>query len=358
MPPVIRNPGASICSAGNIEPIVGINMFQGWKFNRTEESISKAVRLVQHCLEQDPTVVYFYLDNEAGHQPTKNNHIPIDDYIDLIPAYSKAIKAVHPEAKLIPNIMHWNKVQRLIQEAGEYWDVYDQHWYYNSGKWAYFDINKWRNEVNPEPYTKRLDQFNTWKNQYGMNHLKFGFLEWNGPPPDFTADSNPKELDALMLGLIQADQLMFFAKNEIHMATAWPMTWQVPGSDVDLNAYNRNLLDRDDTNWLSPSATIFKAFSYVQEGEVLTNNNDTSSGLRVLSVKVKNGGYAVLVLNKSTQDQQLKIEFPDGVQFVSEGKEFRATDGELTTGNAVYELLDGSLYTTFSETSFTYFLLR
>jgi len=351
-----------ICTNANIEPIVGINMFQGWKFDRNEEAIQKAVRLVTYCLEQNPNAKYFYLDNEAGHQPEQNNHIPIDDYIDLIPAYSEAIKAVHPEAKLIPNIMRWNVVERMIRDTGQYWDVYDQHWYYGSdGIWAYFNMNSWRNEVESSVQAERISDFNKWKNQYGMNHLEFSYLEWNGPRPELKVGSNPAKLDNAMLGLIQADQLMFFAKNNVHMATAWPMTWQPTDQDVDLNAYNRNLLDRDDSNWLSPSATIFKAFSYVQEGEIMENNNDVDSRLRILTVKRAQGiGYAVLVLNKSKNDQTLEIEFPENVQRVIEGIHF--SEGTNASGIEIKsissELKDRKLYSTFEETSFTYVLVE
>ncbi|TLX75627.1 hypothetical protein E9993_08700 [Labilibacter sediminis] len=57
-----------ICKEGNIERVMGINMFQGWMYNRKQEAIDKAVRLVEYCLEKDPEITYFFLDNEAGHQ--------------------------------------------------------------------------------------------------------------------------------------------------------------------------------------------------------------------------------------------------------------------------------------------------
>ncbi len=351
----------NICQNGNIEPVIGINMFQGWKYDRTEEAIQKAVTLVEHALEQDPTVKYFFLDNEAGHQPTKNNHIPIDDYIELIPAYSQAIKAVHPGAKLIPNIMNWNTVKRMIQETGQHWDVYDQHWYYSSGKWSYFNLNHWRDEVENKQQADRVKQFNSWKNQFGMHHLEMSYLEWNGPPPDLTEDSFPKSLSNTMLGLIQADQLMFFAKNGIHMAIAWPMTWQTSSQDVDVNAYNRNLLDRDDSNWLSPSATIFKAFSYVQNGKILNNNNDAAKGLRVLTVERDQGkGYAVLVINKSNAPQTLEITVPGGIKTFIVGKHF--TEGtapkDVNIETITPELIEGKLYQKIQGTSFMYVLVE
>lgn len=351
-----------ICQDGNIEPVVGINMFQGWKFDRSGESIQKAVRLVEYCLQQHPNITYFFLDNEAGHQPEKNNHVPIDDYIQLIPAYSQAIKAVHPQAKLIPNIMRWNLVERMIRETGQYWDVYDEHWYYGSGgKWAYFNLDQWREEVESKVQSNRLADFKKWKGQYGANHLEFSYLEWNGPPPNLTADSKPSTLSYAMLGLIQADQLMFFSKNEIHMATAWPLTWQIPTQDVDLNAYNRNLMDRDDSNWLSPSATILQAYSYVQKGEILENNNNNSNGLRVLTVKRDEGkGYALLILNKSNNDQTIEIIAPNAIEKVMEGKSF--TEGTGTHNVDIKtlspKLKDGKMYPTIEGTSFVYLLFE
>tara|TARA_B100000809_G_scaffold57482_1_gene53585 strand:+ start:149 stop:1657 length:1509 start_codon:yes stop_codon:yes gene_type:complete len=350
-----------ICSVANMKPVVGINMFQGWRYDRTEESIAKAVRLVGHCLSLNPNATYFFLDNEAGHQPEKNNHVPIDDYIQLIPGYSQAIKAIYPQVKLIPNIMHWHLVEKLIRDAGQYWDIFDQHWYYNSGKWAYFDLGSWRNEVENRDQIKRISDFKKWKTQYGQNHLELSYLEWNGPPPSLTDDSNPAILDYTLLGLIQADQLMFFAKNEIHMATAWPLTWHIPTKDVDLNAYNRNLMDRDDSSWLSPSATIFKAFSYVQGGEILENNNKDSNGLRVLSVKRDQGkGYAVLIINKTKNDKIIEIKFPVGVNKMVEGKSFSEGTGthNVEIEDLLPELKDGKTYPTIKGTSFAYLLFE
>lgn len=349
-----------ICQTANIEPVMGINMFQGWKFNRTEESIQKAVRLVEYCLKQNPKVTYFFLDNEAGHQPEKNNHIPIDDYIQLIPAYSQAIKAIHPEAKLIPNIMRWNMVERLIRETGQYWDVYDNHWYYGSGgRWAYFNLEEWRAELESKQQMSKIEDFNKWKKQYGMDHLEYSFMEWNAPPPNLTADSHPSSLNYTMMGLIQADQLMFFTKNEIHMATAWPLMWEIPGKDTDRNLYNRNLLDRDDSAWLSPSATIFQAFSYVQGGEILDNDNNVDSGLRVLTVKRKEDkGYAVLILNKSNADQTIEVVLPDGGITVTEGTHFTEGSGphNVEVKTLSPQLNDNKLYLTIEDTSFAFLL--
>ncbi len=351
-----------ICRDDNIEPVVGINMLQGWKFDRNEESIEKAVRLVKYCMNQTPKVKYFFLDNEAGHQLAQNNHLPIDDYIELIPAYSQAIKAVYPEAKLITNIIDWNQIEKLIKKTGQYWDVLDIHWYYSTNnKWAYFNINDWREEIETDEVADLISDFNLWKQRYNMPHLKYSFLEWNAPPLNLTADSNPATLNYLLLGLIQSDMLMFMAKNNTHMAAAWPLMWQAPGTDVNLNAYNRNLLDRDDSSWLSPTSTIFEAFSHAQNGEVLENNYDGSSGLRILTVKRdQNKGYTILILNKSIESETIKIIFPEDINAVKEAKEFKGSTGQYGVQTTVIspELNTNETSINIEGSSFIYLLLQ
>ncbi|TLX75628.1 hypothetical protein E9993_08705 [Labilibacter sediminis] len=250
----------------------------------------------------------------------------------------------------------------MIRETGQHWDVFDQHWYYGSGgRWAYFNLNDWRKEVESVNQTRKLADFKRWKEQYNMNHLEFSYMEWNAPPVNLTDDSNPATISYSMLGLIQADMLMFFAKNDIHMATAWPMMWEVPGNDTDLSKYNRNLLDRDDSNWLSPSATIFQAFSYVQNGEILENDNNPDSGLRVLTVKRKeNKGYAVLVLNKSSNDQTIEMVLPDGVNTVTDGGHFSEGVGphNVQINNLSPELNENKVYVTIEGTSFAFMLFE
>jgi hypothetical protein len=44
----------SICRQVGAEPLIGINMFQGYRNGRKQDSIDKAVRLVEWCMQQDP----------------------------------------------------------------------------------------------------------------------------------------------------------------------------------------------------------------------------------------------------------------------------------------------------------------
>jgi hypothetical protein len=278
-----------ICRETGAVPLIGINMFQGYRNDRNQDSIDKAVRLVNYVNERFPGPKYYYLDNEAGHQPEKNNHVPIDDYLPLIPDYSTAIKAEDPLAKIAVNIMHWHRVEEIIRDYGDHVDLYDQHWYYNNITWGQFWPDEWRADVNMGNYTSRLTQFDQWTHTYDKPHLKIGFLEWNLGPATGADGSTPGNV--FYQGLVQADMLMHMIRHDVHMASVWPLTW-------DSNF--RNLIDGPD-HTVSPTVYIHRAISKAAGGTVLTlSEPDTGGQLRSLAVKSADEAFIDLYfLNKS-----------------------------------------------------------
>ncbi len=302
-----------ICTQARTEPIVGINMFQGYKFNRTEDSVAKAVRLVKHCMEQKPGVKYYYLDNEAGHHPDKENHIPVNDYIELIPVYSRAIKKVQPEAKLIVNPIGWNRVGEMIRKSGRHFDIVDIHWYYNNREWGLFYIDDWRKERGNRKFERAVTEFRKSKEQAGCGHLKLASLEWNLGPASGKSGSDTGS--ALFAGLVQADMLMTFIYSDLAMAATWPMTWvsrKNPGSGGF-----RNFLDQE-TGEASPSRHIFRWFSLAADGRPLQTNITTPEGLRSACILSKDGKtMLVYILNKSREDKDVTILFNDPVASAS-----------------------------------------
>ncbi len=302
-----------ICARAEIEPIVGINMFQGYKFNRTEDSVAKAVRLVKHCMAQNPSVKYYYLDNEAGHQPEKGKHIPVNDYIALIPAYSRAIKNVQPDAKLIVNPIGWHKVGDMIRKAGRHFDVIDIHWYYNNRKWGLFYIEDWRKEPGHKKLERAVTEFRKSKVQTGHDHLGLASLEWNLGPATGEAGSDPGS--TLFSGLVQADMLISFVSSDLVMAATWPMTWISRKQD---NAGGfRNFLDQE-TGEASPSRHIFKWFSLAVDGAVLETDIAASGGMRGAGVLSKDGNtILVYLLNKSIESKEVTISCKASVSSAS-----------------------------------------
>ena len=290
-----------ICATTGSEPIVGINMFQGYKFDRLEDSIAKAVRLVKEIRKQNPRVKYYYLDNEAGHQPEQGKHVPIDDYIRLIPVYSRAIKAVQPDAKLIVNPIRWGRVREMIGEVGEHFDIVDNHWYYSNRKWGLFYIDDWREEQKNKQFEQEMAQFESWKTETGNGHLQMAVLEWNLGPARGTEGSDVHSY--LFQGLVQADMLMYFIEHEIFMAACWPLMWAPDGPRSQ--GQQRNFFDPA-SNQPSSSKTIFKWFSMAGNGTVLATKSALSGGIHSTAVLDREGETLLLyVLNKSRKTQDL-----------------------------------------------------
>lgn len=302
-----------ICAETGIEPIMGINMFQGYKFNRLEDSIAKATRLVAYSKKQIPRVKYYFLDNEAGHQPQRGNHIPIDDYIRLIPAYSKAIKAVQPDAKLIVNPIHWGRVRDMIKKAGEHFDIVDNHWYYCNRKWGLFYIKDWRNEKKSRQFEQRMNQFKSWKKETGHDHLRMSVLEWNLGPARGAEGSDLGSY--LFQGLIQANMLMHFIDHDIFMAAVWPLMWS--SSKTNKQGGYRSFFDPK-TGKASSSKYIFRWFSMAGNGTVLGCSSPLSEGVHAAAVLREDGKtILVYILNKSEESRNVTVKFRKPVSAAS-----------------------------------------
>jgi hypothetical protein len=338
-----------LCEKTGAVPVIGINMFQGYRYDRNEDSIAKAVRLVNYVKDKISGPRYYYLDNEAGHQPEKNNHVPIDDYLPLIPDYSTAIKAVDPLAKIAVNIMHWHRVEEIIRDYGDHVDLYDQHWYYNNIVWGQFWPDEWRADVNMGNYTSRLNQFNSWVQTYNKPHLKIGFLEWNLGPATGADGSTPGTV--FYQGLVEADMLMHMIRFDVHMASIWPLTW-------DTNF--RNLIDGPD-HTVSPTLYIHRAISKAAGGTVLTLSEPGTGGLlRSLAVKSADEAFVdIYLLNKSTNTMELDIELQlPIVETLVMTYARGTTSNEVNVSEERYEGEPALMQFSLSDTSFTHVRYR
>ena len=294
------------CRETGAAPVIGINMLQGYKFDRNQDSIDKAVRLVNDVKDQISGPRYYYLDNEAGHQPENNNHVPTDDYIELIDDYSVAIKAADPLGQIAVNIMQWNPVQDIIRDYGDHVDLIDRHWYYNNITWGQFWLDEWRrDDGDMNGRVNRMNQFESWIETHDKPHIKLGFQEWNLGPAEGADGSTPGT--ALYQGLVQADMMMVMIAGNVHMGTVWPLTWN-DGSD---GGGFRDLADGP-AKYLSPAFYIHRAFANAAGGTILGLSEPNPAGVfRSLAVKSADEGFIDLYfLNKSTNAVQLKLELP------------------------------------------------
>ncbi len=338
-----------LCQETGAAPLIGINMFQGYRNDRKQDSIDKAVRLVNYVKDKISGPRYYYLDNEAGHQPTQNNHVPIDDYLLLIPDYSTAIKAADTQGRIAVNIMTWSRVEEIVRDYGDYVDLYDQHWYYSNRVWGQFWPDDWRADVNMGVYTSRLNQFNGWINTYGKPHLKMGFLEWNIGPSEGADGSTPGTV--FYQGLVQADMLMLMMRFDVHMASLWPLTW-------DDNF--RNLIDGPD-HTVSPTLFIHRALSKAAGGTRLNLSEPETGGL-LRSLAVKSADEAFIdcyFLNKSTEAIDLTIELPAPiVETVLMNYAQGASVDDVNVSEQHYTHDSATLQLSLGDTSFTHVRCR
>jgi len=302
-----------ICAKTGIEPIVGINMFQGYKYNRLEDSIAKALRLVAYCKKKNPKGTYYYLDNESGHQPEKGRHIPMGDYIGLLPAYSKAIKKVQPDAKLIVNPIHWGKNGDLIKKAGKYIDLIDFHWYYNTQGWSKFRTVDWRKNTGHRKFHSTIPKLSHWRKQSGHNHIRASFMEWN------LGGANGKDNTDLgtfhLQGLVIADMLMQFAENDVFMAAVWPLMWKTKNNSR--KGGFRNFFDQE-TGKANAARHIMRFFSKAQRGTVLNSTDSRKSDLYSTAVLSKDKETILLyVLNKGAKGKRVTVQLPKSIARVS-----------------------------------------
>ncbi|MDF7823912.1 hypothetical protein P4B35_07790 [Pontiellaceae bacterium B12227] len=338
-----------LCRETGAAPVIGINLFQGYRYDRDQDSIDKAVRLVDYVKDQIDGPRYYYLDNEVGHQPTQNNHVPIDDYIPLIPDYSTAIKAADPLGKIVVNIMGRVRVEDIIRDVGDHVDLIDHHWYYNNRTYGQFWLEDWRVDGGRSDRARNLDSFNQWIETYNKPHIKVGLLEWNIGPSEGEEGSTPGNV--FYQGLVQADMLMFMIGYNVEMASIWPLTW-------DSNF--RNLIDGPAHN-VSPTVHIHRAFSKAAGGTILNlTEPDTGEQLKSLAVKSADEAFIDLYfLNKSTEVIELDLELPVPVvetlvMTFAQG----ASSNEVNVTEQHYAEDFGVLGVSLDDTSFTHIRCR
>jgi len=348
-----------ICAEASAEPVVGINMFQGYKYNRLKDSIAKAVRLVEYCKKQNPKVTYYYLDNESGHQPTKGQHIPIPEYIDLLAAYSKAIKKAQPDAKLIVNLINWGKNGDLIKKAGKHIDLIDFHWYYNTQGWNRFRAVDWRKNTDHRKFHSVIPKLSQWKEQSGHNHIRASFMEWNigAATGEANGETNTDPGTFHLQGLVLADMLMQYAENDVFMAAVWPLMWKV--KDYSRNRGFRNFFDQE-TGKVHAARHIMRFFSKAQRGMVLQSTDPHKGDLFSTAVLSEDKKRMFLyVLNKGENDKRVTVQLPNAIARASaESFEEVGNSGEAAAKTLMPTLKDQTVSFTMTDMSVVFLELE
>jgi len=224
-----------ICEQVGAEPMVGINMTSGVKFDRIQDGLEEAKALMQHCMDQGYDVKYYYLDNERYHQGWS-----AELYVREINRYVPELRKIDPDAQFIANWkLNRNDLQYLVTNAGHNFDMLDHHEYYDWGKASWerwkselpMDIsNQWHPEDTPhdEYYQQWLEQFAQW----GYPDLQIATNEWNIGPNDEDNYATP-----FQYALMQSELWLQMAEGGVEMSCFWPIFWAHPDPVEVQNRY-------------------------------------------------------------------------------------------------------------------------
>lgn len=281
-----------------IEPLIGINMSTGIKYNKVQEYLELAKRLVKHCKEKNADVKYYYLDNEP-YLTGISYKFTAASYAEQFNLYADAIRSVDPTVKLIANTHpdNYHYADTLLQIAGRNIDIFDIHYYWY---WGRASFENWKAQpamLRPGAGTlaEQRMKFKELGKKYGIPDIELVVLEWNvGPetrakatPNTSTAPRRTKSQIALMV----AEQFSDVLKSGMPMACFWPASWPT--------TMDRALLASEDDYSANKVYYIFEMYKSVL-GQTLLSATASAPRLSHIAAKSKDGKTLwVYLINKT-----------------------------------------------------------
>lgn len=288
------------CEQVGSEPILGVNMESGRRYNRIQDSIDEAVRLMLHCQSNGYDVVYWYIDNE----PFEISGEEYGSYVNqLVPALkninSNICIIANPAANMAQKSWGWtNKIVPFLNAAGSNVDILDTHLYWawsaagSNASWSRFcsqsPLCYEHKGVVYMPYDEELNVAREWLDSNGFSHIKLAAMEWN------VGKSTAADWSPYKISLVQAEMMMQFIHGGLFMANIWPK-YNSPQTPNE-----RGLFNPSDSYSPRPAFSVFKRITAALEGEVVFSSSDTAQ-IPVVSVLSSDRRHLlVYALNKSS----------------------------------------------------------
>ena len=279
------------------EPLVGININSGFRWNRVEEGIQEALRLMKYCRDKGLNVKYWYMGNEPYMHDCNGGASTPAEYGRMINAFVPRMKEFDPDIKIIANWhatfrKHGGQYDELLSVAGHNIDVIDVHWYcmWGNASWDQWLAKTPCGVFTGDSYASEIGRFREIAERNGFPELQLASLEWNVGPGKRT--SGPR-LTADQSALVQAEMMMQFMQGGLDMATFWPLFW-------DSEFGFRSFFDKK-TGKLQPTSEILKIFGTFQGGS-LVECAVTPAQEKVVSLTVRDakaGKVHLCLLNKN-----------------------------------------------------------
>lgn len=311
------------CKSLGAEPVVGLNLSCGRRFNRRAAGLQEALDWMDYCKQKGYRVTYWYLDNEPW-----NNHAAYtfrnDEYAEDVLYYGKAIKQAFPDVKLIVNpassetINHTKGIKHFIETTGGVIDYIDMHWYWSWGtsswqKWLtqspMTSGDQWKDDWMDRPYAQDVGMIRKLCEDAGYPDIGVMALEWNVGPSEQTRD-----LPDTDYALIQSEMLMEFLDADVKMTCLWTLLWQSRRDVWSVQDRFQSIVTHEPPH--KPTATLeaMRMFSSLLGSDQVAVDS-TSDDLRVTATVSDDAKTThLLLLNKHETKRTITIHFDPPVK--------------------------------------------
>ena len=241
----------AFCRKVNAEPMLGVNILSGKKYNREEEALEEARRLIKHCKDNNYRVKFWYIGNEGYAKG-----FSAIEYAEYVDKYAEVLKSVEPNIVIIGD---WklgpiakNRFNGCIEvvKNSRHIEVLEVHekWGNEWGLASGHSMEDWKTEF--PLYDGKLGMYTQrfhWEmDRIGKPHIKFGHNEWGLG----NIRGNSKHENALLV----SDFLIEIFRNDVFMANYWNLNMGNEQSKI-LHTKDGQLIE------LNPVAGIFEMFA-------------------------------------------------------------------------------------------------
>lgn len=288
------------------EPLVGININSGFRWNRVEEGVQEALRLMKYCRDKGFRVKYWFLGNEPFMHDCNGGAVSPAAYGEMINAFAPRMKAFDPDIRIVANWhatfrKHGGQYDELFAVAGRNIDVVDVHWYcmWGTASWDQWLAKTPCGVFLGDSYASEIERFREIAARNGVPHIRLASLEWNVGPGKKSA--GPR-LTAGQSALIQAEMMIQFMQGGLDMATFWPLFW-------DSEFGFRSFFDKK-TGRLQPTSEIMKIFGTFQGASLIAYSiHPGPQKMMGLAVRdARTGEVRLCILNKNDFPVETSVE--------------------------------------------------
>jgi hypothetical protein len=314
-----------VCIALKAEPIVGINLSSGIKYNRRKEAIDEALRWLRYCKQKDYKVTYWFLDNEPWNREAAYTFKDME-YAEEICAYGAALKAEFPNIKLIANptssssYNYWDWLEKFVAKTRDVVDFIDVHWYWAWGK-ASFDYwlkntplqtgDKWKKEEWDRPYAEDIRLIRETCKKAGAPNMGFVILEWNVAPSNWSQTFNQS-----LIAVIQAELLMEFLKADVRLTCLWPLLWQSSRDVWSEQDFFPSIITQEPPFQATLTSDMFRMFSSVKGKSVIASES-SNKDLPVVAAGDEAGHRVLFIINKNPLRRKVTVNLDEKAGKVS-----------------------------------------